>query len=152
MTAPVRRRPGGASAIRLTAEPEAVKTGVTLPETVSTPIEAPAERVASPAPNLAAQPVVDVPSTPAPPKTAPGRRDDDRAKEQTSLQLRRSLKRRAQTAVLRTAGYENGYRSFAALVEGALEREISRLEQEFNSGEAFPENEGGFRIGRPMGS
>ena len=78
--------------------------------------------------------------------------EEDRAKEQTSLQLRRALKRRAQTAVLRTGGYENGYRSFAALVEGALERELERLQNEFNDGQPFPENEGGFRIGRPMGS
>jgi hypothetical protein len=80
------------------------------------------------------------------------RPEDDRVKEQTSLQLRRTLKRRAQTAVLRTGGYENGYRSFAALVEGALERELERLQDEFNAGQPFPENEGGFRTGRPMGS
>ena len=150
MTAPVRRRPGGVSAIRLVAEPEAVKTGADSHEaTIShsgseTPELTPEVRAGQPA----AAPR-DVGAQAERPVRPP---EEDRAKEQTSLQLRRALKRRAQTAVLRTGGYENGYRSFAALVEGALERELERLQNEFNAGQPFPENEGGFRIGRPMGS
>jgi hypothetical protein len=138
------------SAIRLIAEPEAVKTGADSPETtasqsasapvVSTPV------VEAGQPAAALRDVVAQAEKPVRPP------EDDRAKEQTSLQLRRALKRRAQTAVLRTGGYENGYRSFAALIEGALERELERLQDEFNAGEPFPENEGGFRIGRPLGS
>lgn len=150
MTAPVRRRPGGVSAIRLVADPEAVKTGAdSLEETMPHPASEPpalTEEVKAGRPAVAPRDVVAQAEKPV---RAP---DDDRAKEQTSLQLRRALKRRAQTAVLRTGGYENGYRSFAALVEGALERELERLQNEFNAGQPFPENEGGFRIGRPMGS
>ena len=54
--------------------------------------------------------------------------------------------------VLRTAGYDGGYQSMAALVDGALERELERLAIEFNDGEPFPRNAGGFRQGRPLGS
>lgn len=38
-----------------------------------------------------------------------------------------------------------------ALVEGAIEREVARLADEFNDGESFPPNECGFRRGRPLG-
>lgn len=150
MTAPVRRRPGGVSAIRLIAEPEAVKTGSDLPGT-TTPQSA-SESLAPTPVVEARQPAAAIRDVAAQGEKPVGRSEDDRAKEQTSLQLRRALKRRAQTAVLRTGGYENGYRSFAALVEGALERELERLQKEFNAGQPFPENEGGFRVGRPMGS
>lgn len=73
-------------------------------------------------------------------------------KKAVTFALRTSLKKRAETAVLRTAGYEGGYKSMAALVEGALERELERLAVEFNDGEPFPQNTGGFRQGRPLGS
>ncbi|WP_414172995.1 hypothetical protein [Clavibacter tessellarius] len=46
------------------------------------------------------------------------------------MPLRAGLKKRAQTAVLRTAGVPGGYKSFAALVDGALERELTRLADE----------------------
>jgi hypothetical protein len=73
-------------------------------------------------------------------------------KKAVTFGLRTSLKKRAETAVLRTAGYEGGYKSMAALVDGALERELERLALEFNNGEPFPGNTGGFRQGRPLGS
>jgi hypothetical protein len=150
MSAPERRRPGGASAIRLTAEPEVVKTGA-LP-VGATQAEVVADAVLSIQTASANLAVASESTATVVSEDPPHRQEEDRAKEQTSLQLRRSLKRRAQTAVLRTGGYEDGYRSFASLVEGALERELSRLEAEFNAGQPFPENEGGFRTGRPMGS
>ena len=150
MTAPERRRPGGASAIRLTAEPEAVKTGAPLVEATQAAVVG--DAVLSMQTASGRSTIVSDPTATAVHEEPAHRQEEDRAKEQTSLQLRRSLKRRAQTAVLRTGGYEDGYRSFASLVEGALERELSRLEAEFNAGQPFPENEGAFRTGRPMGS
>lgn len=77
---------------------------------------------------------------------------DNDEKKAVTFGLRTSLKKRAETAVLRTAGYEGGYNSMAALVDGALERELARLAVEFNNGEPFPRNVGGFRQGRPLGS
>ncbi|TFC83043.1 hypothetical protein E3O67_15455 [Cryobacterium sp. TMT3-29-2] len=77
---------------------------------------------------------------------------DSDEKKAVTFGLRTSLKKRAETAVLRTAGYEGGYNSMAALVDGALERELARLAIEFNNGEPFPRNLGGFRQGRPLGS
>ena len=62
------------------------------------------------------------------------------------------LKLRADTAVMRTQGYEGGYRSRAQLINTELERELIRLEAEFNGGEEFPPNLGAFRTGRPLGS
>ena len=128
MTAPSRRRPGSASPIRLVPEVEDVRT----------------------------------PSAMAPPPAAPSPTPDSRAssanavesdeKKAVTFGLRTSLKKRAETAVLRTAGYEGGYTSMAALVDGALERELARLAVEFNDGEPFPRNIGGFRQGRPLGS
>jgi hypothetical protein len=63
-----------------------------------------------------------------------------------------SIEKRAETAVLRTGGFEGGYTSLTALVEGAMERELVRLANEFNNGQPFPTNTGTFRQGRPLGS
>jgi len=70
----------------------------------------------------------------------------------TTVALREGLKRRAQSAVLQTAALPGGYRSFAALVDGALERELERLANEHNGSVPFEPNAGGFRTGRPFGS
>jgi hypothetical protein len=74
------------------------------------------------------------------------------AKVATTVPIRRSLKARAQTAVLRTGSYNDGYSSFAAFIDGAIEAELKRLESIFNDGEPFPEHDGAFRRGRPLGS
>ena len=135
MTAPIRRRPGSTSPLALVPEVEELRTS---------PVEEQAQPIAEPAPSspatapataaLAVEPIESV------------------EKKAVTFALRTSLKKRAETAVLRTAGYEGGYKSMAALVEGALERELERLAVEFNNGEPFPENVGGFRQGRPLGS
>jgi hypothetical protein len=95
------------------------------------------------------------PAAPAPTPTSSAPSADaveSDEKKAVTFGLRTSLKKRAETAVLRTAGYEGGYSSMTALVDGALERELNRLAVEFNNGEPFPRNVGGFRQGRPFGS
>ncbi|KRE28233.1 hypothetical protein ASG80_21375 [Agromyces sp. Soil535] len=77
---------------------------------------------------------------------------DSEATETATFSIRKTVKKSAETAVFRTAGYPGGYTSLKALVEGAIERELVRLADEFNGGEPFPPNEGGFRRGRPFGS
>jgi hypothetical protein len=85
---------------------------------------------------------------PAAPAPAP----ESDVKKQVTVGLRVGLKRRSEMAVLRTAGHEGGYVSFAQLIDGALERELQRLANDFNDGVPFPENNGAFRQGRPLGS
>ena len=128
MTTPSRRRPGSASPIRLVPEVEEVRTPPAM-EALS----------AAPSPTL----------TPTAPSADAVESDEKKA---VTFGLRTSLKKRAETAVLRTASYEGGYSSMTALVDGALERELARLAVEFNNGEPFPRNIGGFRQGRPLGS
>lgn len=128
MTAPNRRRPGGASPIRLAPEVEEVRTPPAM------------ERL------------LEVPSTNPDPRAPTVESVQSDEKKAVTFGLRTSLKKRAETAVLRTAGYEGGYNSMTALVDGALERELARLAVEFNNGEPFPRNIGGFRQGRPLGS
>ncbi|WP_411698541.1 hypothetical protein [Conyzicola sp.] len=76
---------------------------------------------------------------------------DREGKKAVTVGLRVSVKKRAETAVLRTAPYKGGYLSLSALVDGAIERELDRLAIEFNDGEPFPQNGGDFRQGRPVG-
>ena len=128
MTAPIRRRPGSASPIRLVPEVEEVRTP----------------------PAMEAPPAVPSPTPTSKAPLADALESDE--KKAVTFGLRTSLKKRAETAVLRTAGYEGGYASMTALVDGALERELERLAVEFNNGEPFPRNVGGFRQGRPLGS
>ena len=128
MTAPSRRRPGSASPIRLVPEVEEVRT----PPAMEAPPAAPAPTPTSTAPSADAV--------------------ESDEKKAVTFGLRTSLKKRAETAVLRTASYEGGYSSMTALVDGALERELARLAVEFNNGEPFTRNVGGFRQGRPLGS
>ncbi|MFS0701124.1 hypothetical protein AB6N24_14235 [Cellulomonas sp. 179-A 4D5 NHS] len=104
------------------------------PRVAATPVKRP-RPVSS-----AASPMTPVPSSEPDPKSA------------VTVQLRNSLRQRAQTAVLQTAGRPGGHRSFAALIDEALERELARLAAEFNDGEPFERNAGQFRTGRPFGS
>lgn len=139
MTAPSRRRPGSASPIRLVAEVEEVRTSNSAATAITTPVT-----VAEARP-VAHQEDRDVDPRPI----RPAMSDEKRP---VTFGIRISLKKRAETAVLRTAGYEGGYTSMAALLDGALERELERLAAELNNGEPFPPNLGGFRQGRPLGS
>lgn len=135
MTAPIRRRPGSTSPLALVPEVEDVRTSPIEERSQSLDTAAPVAPSAAP---VEAAAVAD-----------PVESDEKKA---VTFGLRTSVKKRAETAVLRTAGYQGGYKSMAALVEGALERELERLALEFNNGEPFPRNAGGFRQGRPLGS
>ena len=137
MTAPIRRRPGSTSPLALVPEVEELRTS---------PIEEPSQQPSTPTPKA---PVPTTAPVAAVPMVEPAESDEKKA---VTFALRTSLKKRAETAVLRTAGYQGGHKSMAALVEGALERELERLALEFNNGEPFPQNTGGFRQGRPLGS
>jgi hypothetical protein len=125
MSGPERRRPGANSPIKLTANVEPVRTGPDAePPAPEALITPRAQRAGS----------LKEPTIP------------------TTVTVRESLKKRAQTAVLRTAALPDGYKSFAALVDGALERELERLAGEHNGGVPFEPNAGAFRTGRPFGS
>lgn len=149
MPAPMRRRPGSESPIRLSVEVESVRTPAT------PPVEA--QPVAAPATSI----VQAVEATPPKPTRRRGQRQTGapaRAREAegpepkvaVTVQLRDSLRRQAQTAVLRTAGLPGGHRSFAALIDAAVSREIESLEAAFNNGRPFEPNQGEFRTGRPF--
>ncbi|WP_434157547.1 hypothetical protein [Clavibacter michiganensis] len=129
MSAPERRRPGATSSIKLAANVESVQTGAAV----------------SPAPMVA-------PAAPPTGDTPPRAEAVKEPTIPTTVPLRAGLKKRAQTAVLRTAGVPGGYKSFAALVDGALERELTRLADELNGGAPYEPNTGEFRTGRPLGS
>lgn len=77
---------------------------------------------------------------------------EDGERTAVTVGIRKLLKKRVETAVLRTAELEGGYPTMAALVQGALERELDRLAIQFNGGEPFQQNIGAFRRGRPLGS
>lgn len=182
MTGPARRRPGGASpllpvsveAIQTTPHIEEPDSSIESQE-ATTPALSLVSPQSSPAPappaaseNLEVEPATftveaqgvaaaQAPTLPAS-STAPAMsvRGDYPAeldeKKQATLNLRRILKARAETVVLRTAGFEGGYSSWNSFVEGALERELQRMADKFNHGEPFPPNNGSFRQGRPLGS
>lgn len=69
-----------------------------------------------------------------------------------TVRIRSSVKKSAETAVLRTAARLGGYNSMNSLVEAAIERELECLAAEFNGGEPFAPNDGRFRKGRPAGA
>ncbi|UQB17867.1 hypothetical protein [Clavibacter nebraskensis] len=129
MSAPERRRPGASSSIKLAANVESVHTG------------AAAEQAATPAPE-----------SPLAPEAPPRAEFVKEETKPTTVQMRTGLKKRAETAVLRTAGLPGGFKSFTALVDAAVERELARLADEFNDGAPFEQNRGEFRTGRPLGS
>lgn len=56
----------------------------------------------------------------------------------------------AKSAVLATSGKPGGHRSFAGLVQAAVEREVQRLAEEFNDGQPYESHQGEFRRGRPF--
>ena len=152
MTQPQRRRPGSTSPIKLVPTVEPVQTPAAAPtETPSASTAATNGSSSSPPKKRAATPRQKPvgPPTPAVPAGADHAAD---VKAPVTVTLRRSIKKTAETAVLRTAGLPHGYQSFSALVEGAVQRELQRLADEYNEGEAFTPNGGSFRQGRPFGS
>lgn len=140
MSAPQRRRPGASSPISLTPNVEPVNTG-----THAEPGNGGAAEGA--APRRTTSPVEPAVRRPSELQAAVVEEDGTVA---TTTLLRRSLKRQAQTAVLRVQQETGGYRSFAQLVNGAIERELQRLADEYNGGVPFEQNPGPFRTGRPF--
>lgn len=102
------------------------------------------------APTTAEPPAADSAPAEGPAATAPEHIFED-YKRNITVGIWVSLKKRTETAVLRTGGFEGGHSSFASLLESALERELEHLAKEFNDGVPFPMNERGFRTGRPTG-
>lgn len=155
--APQRRRPGSQSPIRLTPKVEAVSTPATpvtpapapTPEPAPEPAAAPAAAVAKPAAPVKKPRATATRSKPVRSVTPEVPVDD--AKIARTFLMPRTLVKTAETAVLRTGGLPGGYKSMAALVNGALARELERLAGEFNDGEPFPPNGAEFRVGRPLG-
>lgn len=181
MTGPARRRPGGTSpllpvveSIRTTphleetpaastpAEPVPPARPLTESQTTAPIAEQDSAPATAPTPTPSLAPSQQS-ASPSQPQAAPSWNRSATSphgdyppeldeKKQATLNLRRILKARAETVVLRTAGFEGGYTSWNAFVEGALERELQRMANEFNNGEPFPPNLGNFRQGRPLGS
>jgi hypothetical protein len=160
MAAPVRRRPGAGSPLAVEVEP--VRTPATVPDPPAAPTiedvaaaEAPPanrETTVAAAPTPAATAKRPRRTSSAPTANTAEQSNEFDPKSAVTVQLRTSLRQRAQTAVLQTAGRPGGHRSFAALIDAAIERELARLAAEFNDGEPFERNAGQFRTGRPFGS
>lgn len=123
------------SPIKLTAQVEEVRTSAT-----------PHQTAKSPSRDLSA---TGTPASVTPPHPVTAESDARRA---VTYMIRVALKKSAETAVLRTAGYPGGYTTMNAFIEGAITHELARLAIEFNNGEPFPPNPGDFRRGRPLGS
>lgn len=141
-----RRRPAGQSPIVLTPLVESIQTPPTVEPTIKAehePAVVEAERKSKRSPRPAASAPAEPTPTPMPPAPEP--------KIARTFQFRDSLIKRAETAVLRTGG-QGGHMSMTALLNAALERELQRLEAEFNDGAPFPANRGAFRTGRAIGS
>lgn len=137
MTAPrERRRPGGGVPFPLTPHVEPIVSAAIDPPPPASQVESTHTQAAERAPSPASGPLADA----------------QEVKVARTFQLRSRTLGAAQTAVLLTAAREGGYSSLNALVEGALSRELQRLAEEFNGGEAFPAHVGKFRTGRPIGS
>ncbi|WP_459279098.1 hypothetical protein [Arthrobacter sp. TMS1-12-1] len=66
------------------------------------------------------------------------------------MKLLDSVIGQAKSAVLHTSGKPGGHRSFAGLVQAAVEREVQRLAEEFNDGQPYESHQGEFRRGRPF--
>lgn len=149
MAAPARRRPGAESPIKLPVEVEPVRTPATATTEAhpSTPPSDVRDRTAAPGPAQLANLSTELQFSGSGRGDEPGEPD---RKTAVTVQIRDSLRRRAQTAVLRTAGLPGGPRSFTALVDAALARELEALEATFNDGQPFEQNQGAFRTGRPF--
>lgn len=109
----------------------------------------------APTPQASPEPAASTPAAPtqraaAPKATPPTAAGTKTTSTTVSLKMNDALIAQAKTAVLKTAGTEGGYKSFAALVQGGLERELQRLASEFNGGAPFEAHEGEFRRGRPL--
>jgi hypothetical protein len=120
---PERSRPAGRSPLK--ANIENINTGAQV---------APAAPAPSPQPQVPATPPV-----PAPDET-----------KSVTVKLSSSVIGKAKSAVLQTSGKPGGHRSFAGLVQAAVEREVQRLAEEFNDGQPYESHQGEFRRGRPF--
>ena len=99
-----------------------------------------------------AAPPVQVVATPSPEPQAPPTplaAAPDETKSVT-VKLSSSVIGKAKSAVLATSGKPGGHRSFAGLVQAAVEREVQRLAAEFNDGQPYESHQGEFRRGRPF--
>jgi len=78
--------------------------------------------------------------------------DVERSKKvRGTFQMDEDLLQKARNTVVALSGPPHRL-TLAALVEGALTREIARLEKKLNDGESFPEATTPLRQGRPIGS
>lgn len=155
-----RKRPSGTSPISLTPRVEPIAT----PAVPAPVVQPPAEPTAPAAPSERPGFRTEVPPAATTRRRAPSQRPGATEPEPPvqaavgtamiarTFRFQEALIRRAETAVLRTAGIVGGHVSMTALVNTALERELARLEAELNAGEPFPANRGEFRRGRPIGS
>ena len=155
-----RKRPSGTSPISLTPRVEPIAT----PAVPAPAVQQPAEPAAPAAPTDQPDNRPEAPPAATTPRRAPAQRRRATEPEppvqaavgtamiSRTFRFQEALIRRAETAVLRTAGLEGGHVSMTALLNTALERELARLEDELNAGEPFPANRGEFRRGRPIGS
>lgn len=145
-----RKRPGSTSPIALTPKVETIQTPASPPPDVPAPVAEPVIEQASQPVDPAPVPM-QVPSVAQLVGAVTRAPSHPEARIARTFQLLERLVRQAETAVFTTAG-RGGYTSMAALMNGALEHELERLAAEFNGGEPFPENQQGFRRGRPLGS
>lgn len=137
MTAPrERRRPGGGVPFPLIPHVEPIVSAAIDTPPPASQVESTHGQAAERAPSSASGPIAAAQD----------------AKVARTFQLRSRTLGAAQTAVLLTAAHQGGYASLNALVEGALNRELQRLADEFSGGEAFPAHVGKFRTGKPIGS
>lgn len=155
-----RKRPSGTSPISLTPRVEPIAT----PAVPAPAVQQPAEPTAPAAPTDQRDNRPEAPPAATTPRRAPAQRQRATEPEppvqatvgtamiSRTFRFQEALIRRAETAVLRTAGLDGGHVSMTALLNTALERELARLEDELNAGEPFPANRGEFRKGRPIGS
>ncbi len=155
-----RKRPSGTSPISLTPRVEPIAT----PAVPAPAVQQPAEPAAPAAPTDQPDNRPEARPAATTPRRAPAQRQRAAEPEPSvqavvgtamisrTFRFREALIRRAETAVLRTAGLDGGHVSMTALLNTALERELARLEDELNAGEPFPANRGEFRRGRPIGS
>ena len=97
-----------------------------------------------------AAPPVQVAPAPEPqaPPTPPAAASDET--KSVTVKLSSSIIGKAKSAVLATSGKPGGHRSFAGLVQAAVEREVQRLAEEFNDGQPYESHQGEFRRGRPF--
>lgn len=155
-----RKRPSGTSPISLTPRVEPIAT----PTAPAPVVQQPAEPAAPAAPSGQPDNRPEAPPAATTPRRSPAQRPRATEPEppvqaavsaamiSRTFRFQEPLIRRAETAVLRTAGLDGGHVSMTALLNTALERELARLEDELNAGEPFPANRGEFRKGRPIGS